>query len=74
VPKPREHWYAGKRFKNQTVLVVFGFWEDVRREFQFENHSRCKRFNSKEAAMAWVNALPFLEWPKWGMREDGRKG
>jgi hypothetical protein len=72
--QPKEHWYAGKRYKDQSTIVVYGTWEKCCVEFQWDMHSRFRRFETEEEAHKWVSSLPHLEWPAWnGMREDGMK-
>ena len=56
--------------RDRRVFEIYGNFATL----NFPLEKKDSQLNSKEAAMAWVNALPFLEWPKWGMREDGRKG
>lgn len=57
-PKPREKWYAGKRFVDDHTEIVWATWEECKHLFQNENHSRCRGFCRKEDAQAWLDALP----------------
>ncbi len=57
-PRLREKWYAGKRFADDHVEVVWARWEECQHLFQGENHSRCKGFWRKQDAEAWLESLP----------------
>ena len=57
-PKLREKWYAGKRYADDHVEIVWARWEECSHLFQNENHSRCRGFWRKEDAESWIASLP----------------
>jgi hypothetical protein len=56
--EPRKKWYAGKRYWDDHVEVVFGNWAEVMHLFQGKNHSHCRGFWREEDARAWVFSIP----------------
>lgn len=56
--RPRERWYAGKRYADGHIEIVWARWEECKHLFQFENHSRVRGFWRKQDAESWVHSLP----------------
>lgn len=60
--KTKQKWYAGKKYRDAVNVIRFGFWEEVKGNFQGRNHSLCKGFDTESEARKWVMGLMVSGW------------